>query len=502
MSEPTPFRVYAQRTAERHTTERSRDSRRYWLEKFADGLPALELPADRGSAGVRTFSGDRIRVFSNPSLNQDVKRLCVKFRSTMFTVCLAAFQILLHRLSGQRDIVVGTPSAGQSSMEDDDLVGFCLNELIMRSRLDGDPSFGEYLTSVRSEVVFSQEHQSYSLEELLGELEVSRSAAQAPPISAVFILERSGPAVRFFDLDVEMDSNSTRAARVDLHMNMIETDGPIIFECAYSTDVFQEDTIRRWIGYFETLLENIAANPESQLSQLSLLTDMERNQLLLDWNSTFAEVGGETTISKMITAQVMKAPDVVAIRREGSDITYGELNRRSGRLASRLRRDSVAPETVVAVCLERGAELVIALVAIGKAGGVYLPVDPTSPHERLRAMVEQSNARVVITSGELKQKTAGSGVVTILIDDAWDEIAKEEPVSEKVEPVPEQLAYIIYTSGATGTPKGVAVSNGAIRNHVAAMVKTQDLSPDDIHMQFISPGFDASIEEILPTLVA
>jgi len=502
LPEPMTYREYVDWQSRQQQSSQSESDEAYWVNKYADSFPVLSLPLDRPRPRVRTFEGDRLRMKLDAQLFEGLKKLCARRRSTMFMTTMAAFELMLHRLTGEDDIVIGTPLAGQSVVDGKDLVGFCINDVAIRSRLTRDVPFTEFLAGVKSEIINAYDHQNYSFSHLVKRLNLARPPSHPPLISAVFILDKAGPKLRFHDVEVEPDSNPTRGARVDFHWNVIEHEDHLLLESAFSTDLFDAGTILRWMKHYETLLKAIVANPQRRLSEISLLTEAEQRELLVDWNVTDAEYPRHKSIEKLFEAQADQSPDRNAVEFQGQTLSYRELNGRANRLAQYLAENRVGAEVIVGICMERSVEMLVGMLAVLKAGGAYLPLDPTYPIERLNYMLGDSGVEVVLSHRAIAHKLADYNGRVVCVDEEWSEIAKLSDADQEPKADAGNLAYIIYTSGSTGTPKGVMVRRNSLVNHALALSRIQNLNGNDRHLQFITTSLDASMEEIYPALIS
>ncbi|HEX8189187.1 MAG TPA: amino acid adenylation domain-containing protein [Pyrinomonadaceae bacterium] len=505
---PIPFSEYAGRQARLRGRPAGASAEAYWLEQFADGVPVLELPTDRPRPLVQTHHGAQERLRIDPAVYADLRRLSVQQGSTMLMLLFAASGALLHRLTGQDDIVIGSPAAGQVALGVKDAVGYCLNLLPLRCRAAGDPPFSEYLASARRLLMRGYENQNFSSAKLVEQLNLPWDASRSPLFNVTFNYDRSGPGIKFHDLDVTVRENPKHSAQFDLRLNFIEGDGELYFECTYNTDLFDRSTIRRMLRYGHNLLGGIAADPRQRLRDLPLLSEDDRRQVLAGWNATEADYPLDLCLHQLFEEQAERTPDSVALVYEGERLTYGELDVRAEALASRLRAHGVGPDAVVGVLAERSLGLVAGLLAVLKAGGAYLPLDPEYPAARLSFMLEDAGAPVLLTRRRVldgnPELAALAGRVGPVVDlDEESAPAAAAPADDLPARVrPENLAYVIYTSGSTGRPKGVMISHRAICNRLLWMRSEHPLSPSDRLLQKTSVSFDASVWELFAPLIS
>jgi amino acid adenylation domain-containing protein len=474
----------------------------YWKKQLA-GAPALiDLPTDHPRPAVQTFRGVHQSLVLPKHLQEGFKALSRQEGVTLFMTFLAAFKVLLSRYTSQDDLIVGTPIANRNRLETEGLIGFFVNALVLRTDLSGNPSFREFLRRVREVCLGAYGHQDLPFDRLVEELHVKRDLSRNPLFQVMFVLHNA--SLRTVDLPgltlspVEGDSET---AHFDLTLQIVDTEQGLTAAFVYNTDLFEAGTIARMLGNFQTLLEAVIADPEQRVSDLPLLTETERQQLLVEWNGAKTDCSPDVCIHQLFEAQVERSPDAIAVVLEAAQLTYGELNRRANQLAHHLRALGVGPDVLVAICLERSLEAVIGLLGILKAGGAYVPLDPAYPKERLTFMLKDAQVPVVLTRERWVARLAEHDAKVICLDSGWETIARESGENPVSSTLPENLAYVIYTSGSTGQPKGVLVSHGSIADHCRNAQSWYELDSRDVVLQFALLSFDVSLEEILPTLI-
>jgi len=473
----------------------------YWKRQLL-GAPLLELPTDHPRPAVQSFRGSHQSLLLPKQVGEGLRALSRQEGITLFMTLLAAFQILLHRYTDQDDLIVGTPIANRNRLEIEGLIGFFVNTLVMRTDLSGNPTFREVSQRVREVCLEAYAHQDLPFERLVEELHLERSLAHNPLFQVMFVLQNAPvqalglPALTLSP--VEVDSGTVH---FDLTLHIADTEQGLIGTLAYNSDLFEAATITRMLGHFRILLEAVVANPERRLSDLPLLSETERQQLLVEWNDTKTDNSNALCIHQLFEAQVERTPGAIAVVFEYDHLTYAELNRRSNQIAHHLRAAGVGPEVPVAICLEPSSEMVVGLLGILKAGGVYLPMDPAYPKERLAFMLEAAQVPVILTQERLIAALPEYDGKVVCLDTDREVIARESEENPGVCTGPDNAAYIIYTSGSTGQPKGVIVSHGSIAGHCADVHRYYDLDSDDRVLQFASLSFDLSLEQILPTLI-
>lgn len=496
----TPFCEFARGEASRESRAEFAAAGRYWLGEFASLPPALELPEDHPRSGQTGQRGGTERLALSAALVAELNRVAARHRVSFFTLVLAAYQLLLRRLSSQEECVVGIVTSGQAKTDGGrSLVGHGVNLLPIRNRSARDASFAQWLVDADRLLLDAREHDSFSYGRLLQKLKLRRDGGRPPLMSALLNLDpAAADALKFDGLEVTLEPNAKSYANFDVFLNLRGRAGGLVADLEYNRELFEPTTIRRWLGHFETLLGGIVADPARRVCELPLLSAAERAQLLVQWNDTRRDYPRDATVPELFEEQVARRPAAVAVEFGGARITYRELNRRANQLAYRLSVLGVRPDTPVAVCLERSVELIVALLGILKAGGAYAALDPEYPRERLAFLLDDLGVRVVLTQGALRAALPEvAGVQMICVDELPDEgrDANPPPTTRA-----EHLAYISYTSGSTGQPKGVCI----LHRGVVRLVRGTDYArfgPDETFLQLAPVGFDASTFEIWGALL-
>jgi amino acid adenylation domain-containing protein/non-ribosomal peptide synthase protein (TIGR01720 family) len=470
----------------------------YWLEQYSDSIPVLDLPTDRPRPRVQTYNGLRERVTIDAALCSALKHVSMRERATLFMTLFAGYQVLLHRLTNQEDVVVGFTPAGQTSMTGDDLIGYCFNLLPLRSSFGDDPSFSEYLARSKGVLSDALDHQIYALPNLIRKLKVKRDPSR-PLITTTFNLDR-GNRMQFFDLDVEIIPVSANSSKFDLGLNVTEQNGELILDMDYNSDLFNATTIHRWLGHLRTLLAGVVSDPRQRLSELQLLDEQEQQQMLVEWNRTQAEFPNRTLV-ELFEAQVESTPDQIALTLADEKLTYRELNERANRVGHYLRRQGVKPETLVGVMLERSIDLIVSIVGVSKAGGAYVPLDPKYPVDRLSFILEDTGAPLLITKERFADLVTTTANV-IQLDVEAEQINQES--QENLPPVvtPDHLIYVIYTSGSTGTPKGTLITHAGLVNYLIWSLEGYPVAAGNGSPFHTSLSFDLTLTNIYPALLA
>lgn len=473
----------------------------YWRQQLAGSPALLELNTDRPRPRVQTSNGAQY-VFTIPeALTDRLKKLSRREGVTLYMTLLAAWQTLLSRYSGQTDIVVGSPIAGRTRLEIEELIGFFINTLVLRTDLSGEVSFAELMQRVREVTLGAYAHQDVPFEKLVEELQPERDMSRSPLFQVTFmLLNTPEEAVELGDLRVSEIAGENRAAKFDLELAMSERQNDLYCSLVYNTDLFDTATIVRVAGHFEQLLTSIVTDSSRAISSLPILSDDEQKQLLTNFNQTDRDYRTDLCVQEVFEAQVERTPDALAVQFEDQTLTYAELNSRANQLAHHLRSLGVRRETLVAICVERSVEMFVGLVGILKAGAAYLPLDASYPMPRLVAMLEDSQAPVLLTQDRLVDSLPALSGQVICLDTDWNQIARKSTENPALITNPANLAYVIYTSGSKGQPHGVEVSHAALMNLVNWHQEAFEVTPADRATQIASPSFDASVWEVWPYL--
>src|SRR5829696_5512254 len=389
----------------------------YWRAQLGGALPALQLLSDKPRPAVQTYQGATTARVLPRQLSEELKVLTRREGATLFMTLLAAFQVLLYRYTGQQDILVGTPAAARSRAAFSNVVGYFVNPLVLRADLSGNPSFTQFLSSVRRTVLDAFAHQDYPFALLVKQLQPERDVSRSPLFQVTFVLQQAqllkeqglaafalgqaGAPLRLSELALETMTLEQRVAQFDLSLVMAEVGGGLRACLDYNTDIFDEPTIVQIVRQFQILIEGIVADPWQQVSSLPLLSDEDRRQLLVEWNDTARDYGQKSCIHELFEEQVARTPEQVAVVVQEEKVFYRELNERANQLAHHLRSLGVGPEARVGILLERSVEIVVALLGVLKAGGAYVPLDPEYPAERLRFMMTDAEISVLLTTERL-----------------------------------------------------------------------------------------------------
>ena len=493
------FSVWQREWLESGELERQLD---FWREQFPDEIPVLQMPTDRPRPAIQTYRGSSESLTVSGELIDELTRLSRTQGCTLFMVFLAAFKTLLYRYTGQEDIIVGTPIANRTRPELEELIGFFANTLVLRTRFQADLPFRQLLGRVRETCLGAYNNQDTPFEVLVEELNPERDLSRTPLFQALFAFQNvNNPLTGMAGITLSPMDIDIAVARTDMTFWVTETADGLTGVLEYSTDLFDRETITRFLEHFRVLLESIVDNPETSIDKLPLLTEAERHTLLVEWNATEADYPREASIQALFEDQVERTPDSVAYISEKATLTYRELNQRANQLAHHLRSCGVGPDVLTGICMDRSTEMIIGLLGILKAGGAYVPLDPDYPAERLAYMISDSAMPVLVTQSALLDRLPELTAQTICLDTGWDEISRQSTENPPLLNNPDNLAYVIYTSGSTGKPKGVQVPHGAVVNFLAGMAREPGLTGDDVLLAVTTLSFDIAVLELFLPLV-
>nr|QEO74845.1 condensation domain-containing protein [uncultured bacterium] len=472
----------------------------YWKRQLAGAPAVLELPTDRPRPPAQTFRGRSYPLAIPKRLTAALRALSRREGVTLYVVLLAAFEVLLHRYTGQEDLTVGSPIAGRNRLETEPLIGLFMNTLVLRADLKGNPSFRELLGRVREVVIGAYAHQDLPFEKLVEELQPARELNRNPLFQVMFRFQNA-PVQRQEPSGLAIAPLEVESGRslFDLMLTITEGAEELSGSIEYSTDLFDAATVERLRGHLLAVLESVAAAPAKRLGELTLLTPREREGQLVKRHLTATAYPREACAHQLFERQAARTPDRVALVCGERHLTYAELNRRANQLAHYLKEAGVRQGTLVGIMLERGVEMLVGALGIMKAGGAYVPLDPSYPRERLAFMLQDSRAPFLLTERELASLVAADGARVICLDDEREALAARSAANLSRRAEPRGAAYVIYTSGSTGKPKGVAVPHRALVNFLTSMSRQPGLSSDDTLLAVTTLSFDiAGLELYLP----
>ncbi|HEX8906347.1 MAG TPA: amino acid adenylation domain-containing protein, partial [Longimicrobiaceae bacterium] len=471
----------------------------YWREQLAGAPALLELPTDHPRPAVQTHRGAQVHARLSAELLERLRAVGRREGATLYMVLLGAFQALLAKYAGTADVVVGSPIAGRTRREVEELIGFFVNTLVLRTDLSGDPVFREVLRRVREVTLGAYEHQEVPFEMLVAALQPERSLSHSPLFQAMFTLMRAeGTRAGLPGLRTEGVGAGSATTKFDLDLIFAEANDGLAAILHYNAGLFERATAERMLRHLARVLEQVAGDADTRLSELDLLGEAERALVLGEWQET-QRVYPDTPVHLRFAEHARRAPDAAALLYEGAAVSYGALNERANRVAHRLVRLGAGPEVRIGVCVERTPDLLAAVLGIWKAGGAFVPLDPEYPAERLAWIAEDAALAVIVTAGDAANALDGYGAAIVRVDDITSEEGGGEP---EIDISPSHLAYVIYTSGSTGRPKGVEVQHASLANLLAATREAFVVGEGDVMPALASFAFDIWLFETLLPLTS
>ncbi|MCX7708612.1 MAG: amino acid adenylation domain-containing protein [Clostridia bacterium] len=466
----------------------------YWLNIFKKEIPVLNMPTDYLRPTVQSTAGAKLAFSTGTELTGKLNDLAAKTQTTPYMILLAAYNVLLSKYSGQEDIVVGSPVAGRSHADLDHIVGMFVNTLAVRNFPEPKKSFLEFLNEVRLNSIQAFENQDYQFEELVEKLNIKRDIGRNPVFDTMFVYQNySIPEVENQDIKISTEELESNISKFDLTLQARMAEGKLDFCFEYCTKLFKTETIKRVSEHLIQLLTRITENPEEKLCNLSMLTDQEKEQILLDFNDTTVEKLHPVCIHRLFESQVEKTPDRVALLNGDHAVTYREMNDRANQVAWLLKEKGVGRDHIVGLLVDRSVEMMVGILGVLKAGGAYLPIDPEYPKERIEYMLSDSGANILLTQKNYMGRSY-CNCEMIDLQDCKLNIQRNENLN-----IPESidsLAYIIYTSGSTGKPKGVMIEHGSVVNTLMYLHKEYPLLDNDVFLLKTTYTFDVSVAEL------
>ncbi|HEY1576143.1 MAG TPA: amino acid adenylation domain-containing protein [Terracidiphilus sp.] len=500
---PVQYSDYAVWHAENFERNALESELRYWKEKLREPLAVTEVPCDRSRPANPSPHGARLIQLLPTHIWEKVRAFSQSANTTPFGTLLAAYYLLLFRYTRQNDLVVGSASLGRGRSEIDGLIGLFINNLVLRTNLEGDPTITELVERVRETVLGAFAHENVPLERLVEAVQPHRDAGRAPLFQTMFVYQnRIDVLPDLQSLKTEAIFSDTGNARYDLTIEAAESDNKMLLTWEYSTELFDRSTIERLRQHYQNLLEGMIDDPLQAISTVPILSSEERSQIVLSAVAE-ADYPKDLCVHQWIERQCALTPDAIAVRFQDQALTYRQLDQRSQHLARHLESLGVGTEALVGVLLERSIELVVAMLAVLKTGGAYIPLDPSFPKDRLSFMLEDSRAAVLITQESLLATAPASNAVTVCLDRLphLDDHDAEIPGPPRNAVHSQNRAYVIYTSGSTGTPKGVEVLHRSLTNFLASMQREPGIHASDRLLAVTTPSFDiAGLELYLPLI--
>ncbi|CEJ85457.1 Amino acid adenylation domain protein [Hyphomicrobium sp. GJ21] len=493
LTDPMSYETYVQDLVDKSTDTADEE---YWLAQLTGELPNLDLPNDHQRPALRSRSGARQDIRVDADLYKRIKTVGAGRGATLFHTLLAAFEVLMFRLSGQDDIVLGIPLAGQSELDNSHLVAHCVATMPLRCHVDPAATFGDFLKSVRGTFLAGQQHPDVTFSSLLPKLNIERDPSRPTLVSVVFNIDRIGAPFEFGDLTLDRLETPKRFVTFDLNVNVVDNGTELTVECEYNSDILEADTVRRWLEHFHTLLSALTRDPETSLAALDILGDDERRRIFDVGTGADVPLPSTQVVHRLFEQQVDLTPDAEAIIADDVRLTYRDLDQRANKLAHYLQSQGAKPGEIIGVCLPRNADLIATLLAVMKTGACYVPLDPAYPADRIGVMLSEAKANILITVSSLDRLFPAYDKVRVLIDTDAAAIAAQNDARLNVDVQANDLAYVLYTSGSTGKPKGVAVEHRNAAALIAWARSIYDQRQITGVLAATSVCFDLSIFEI------
>jgi amino acid adenylation domain-containing protein len=496
-----PFSSYAVQEQSRQKLGEFAENEAYWVNKFSGFTPVLDLPTDRPRPMNKTYSGATLKGSLGSALYTDLKGASARLGCTLYVTLLSGFQLLLHRLTRQPEVVVGISTAGQALFQNASLVGHCVHFLPMLSQLTEAETVKSHLAATRNVLFDAFDHQEFTYGSLLHKLSIPRDAGRLPLIEVQFNLEKIGARIGFDGLAAEIKANPKQFVNTDMFLNVIETEDELKFDCDFNTDLFDGETVRRWMHQYANLLSSVVKDATVRVDELELLDQEDRLEIVEGWNRTEVEFERESTpIHRWAEIRAQERADEVVVECGSKRWTGRELDQYANRVAHRLKREGLKAGDLVGLCVPRSVEMLGALLGVLKAGGAYVPLDPRHPKDRLEMVLEDAGAALLLVGSSFTSAQPGFRTAAKVV--ALDaKITEENDSPLDVPAVSDSLAYVIYTSGTTGRPKGVAIEHSALMNLLRSMEREPGLNRTDVLVAVTTLAFDiAGLELLLPLL--
>ncbi len=490
----------------------------YWKTQLDGEIPVLSLPLDKTRPPVQSFKGKTETVVFDPELSDKIKELSKNLNTTDFVVLLSAFNVLLSKYSGQNDIVVGTPTTGRTVPELENIVGYFVNPVPVRSKIEDDESFADFISDTREKVIGAIEHQDYPVNLLVEKLKIKRDPSRSPLFQVMFIYQQAhlladeglsgfaigkdGMTMNLGGLPVESVSVDDMKSPFDISLMMAETNNGFGASITFDVSLFENETIIRMLNHFTQIIRNIVENPNIKIKNIDILTDNEKKVLLYEWNNKPYNLPRFNNVVDWFDSQVKYSSSKTAVVFNDKSLTYSELNTKVNRLANYLSKKGIGSDEIVGICLNRSIEQIISLLAILKTGAAYLPIDCDYPLERVKYIIEDSGINYLITESNLSKNIPLNGTQKIFLDKEINTIENCTDEKPGIRIDGENLAYVIYTSGSTGKPKGVQLKHVSLCNLVNEQIDKFKINGKSRVLQFASFSFDASVSEIFTALLS
>lgn len=479
-----------------------RHQEEYWVNRLSGTLPVVELPTDYPRPAIQSFEGNRVVMKVDAVLTAKLKKLAVQTSSTLYMVLLAAYNTLLAKYTGQDDIIVGTIAAGRPHADMEHLIGMFANTLAIRSYPHGEKAFDGFIEEIKDIVLKAFENQDFQFEELVDRLQLKRDLSRNPLFDTLFVMQNMvTKSMEFGDATIKPYPLKHQSTKFELTVEAFEEQDTITLYFDYCTKLFKNETVEQMTRHFHRILERVANTPNIALWEINILSEAEKKQLLVAFNDTYVEYSDNKCIHELIEEQAKKTPNNIAVVYDDQPLTYCELNEKANRLARLIRGKGVHPDELIGIMADRSLEMIIGMLAILKSGAAFMPVDPAYPQERINYLLEDSRTKILLIQEHLLEKAQFNGEIIRLVDQE-DNMRAEggsdlEPIGDAT-----NLAYVIYTSGSTGNPKGVMIEHRSLVNLSQWHKRNFRLTYDDRATKYAAFGFDASVWELFPYLIA
>ncbi|WP_278286427.1 MULTISPECIES: non-ribosomal peptide synthetase [Clostridium] len=495
------YKDYSAWQLKKRESEDFKKQEEYWLGEFSGEIPVLNLPTDYKRPKVKEFNGRSINFVLDKETTERLREIAKETGSTMYMMLMANINILLSKYSGQEDIIIGSPIAGRNHVDLENVIGMFVNTLAIRSSVNSEASFKQYLKTVKSKALKAFENQDYQFEELVDKIDVDRDLSRNPLFDIVFVLQNMEEAkMKIKDLTFKPYDINDDIEKFDMTMMAVEGKEEIYFKLSYATSIYKEETIERMINHFLNIVKVTVRNIEVKLKDIEIVSEEEKRKLLVEFNDTSVDYSKDKTITELFEEQVERTPQNTAVVFKDEKLTYKELNEKANSLARVIAQKGICQDDIVGIMVENSIEMIVGIMAILKAGGAYLPIDPEYPEDRIEYMLENSKTNIVLTKGKLKEKITGDKREIYDLDN--EELYKESKSNLGKTSKANNLAYVIYTSGTTGKPKGVMMEHKGLVNLSLWHNRYYEVTEEDRATKYAGVGFDASVWEIFPYIIA
>ncbi len=498
------YHEYAEKMHAHFQSAAGKSDEQFWIEQFSDCIPVLDLPAEMKRPAIRSYFGHRYDHQLSSELVECVRKVGAKAGCSLFNVLLAAFNAYISRISGNDDFCIGIPTAGQAAMDQLELMGHCVNTMPLRTKVDVEQPFNDYMKASRSTLLDAFDHQCYSYGTLLRKLAPPRDPTRPPMLSVSFNIDPMIDAneLGFGEIDVELLVEPRKFENFEWFINgVIQKDKSIQMQVQYNSDLYSTHSMKFYFEGFEAFLEGIANDPQVRIADLQLMSIPQRQKVIVDWNATQLDYPVDALLHTEFSRQAAETPEKTAVVFEDESLTYAEVESRSNQFARYLRTQGVEAGDLVGICVDRSAQMLVNLYGIMKAGAGYVPLDPAYPSDRLQYMCDHSGLKLIVTESQLTSRVSEFNKPQLDIDSSTNEINALDSAPIENTASPASICYVIYTSGSTGKPKGVQVPHGAVVNFLYAMQHTPGFGPDDSSLAVTTLSFDIAVLELyLPTI--